>query len=122
MDDDKYPEILRELRESIAATLFGLGVEQERAGLCAHACAERIRADWGGQLVYINKGQEYDLSARDLEIWRKYNGRNKHQLCREYGITEQWFYKVIKAMRKKETARRQADLFGAPEPGPRRDV
>jgi len=35
-------------------------------------------------------GQSYEVSQRDLDIYRRFNGRNGHELCREHGITDTW--------------------------------
>lgn len=120
--DDKYPELLRDLRDSLAQTLIGFGIDKALAEHCAHTAAEQVRENWGGQTVYINKGIEYDLTARDLEIYAHYNGRNRHEICQRYGISQAWLYKIVKAVRAREVAKRQSDLFGAPDPPARRNA
>ncbi len=60
----------------------------------------------GGVFVYI------DLSARDMEIYNRYNGNNRDQLCKEYGLSVQRLYQIINAVRARELTRRQPDLYG----------
>lgn len=124
METDSYPEVLRDLRDMVADALQEFGIAPDVAAHAAHVVAERMRKDWGGQRPpYIPKAEEIELSARDLEIWQAFNGRNKHDVCRRFGISEQWLYKILKYMRRRESSRRQDDLFGAaPAPSSRREV
>ncbi|MOA58273.1 Mor transcription activator family protein [compost metagenome] len=52
------------------------------------------------------------LSRRDRQIYDDFNGSNQSALARKYGVSLQWVYKIIKAVRKEEIARRQGDMFG----------
>ena len=107
--EEKYPEILTDLRAKFEE-LLARDVP-EKAGEISFRLTEIIRRDWSGQGVYIPKGQAYELSKRDFEIYQKFNGRNRHQLCREFDITEQWFYRIIKAVREAEIEKSQGKLF-----------
>jgi Mor family transcriptional regulator len=109
---DHYPEILSELKAILADSLTAAGIDAAKSSQCAHVAAEKIRKIWGGQMVYIAKGKDYELSQRDLEIWEKFTGRNHSQLCREYGISLQWLYKIINHQRAADVKRRQNDIFG----------
>ena len=105
----EYPEILQSLKDSVIEVLSELNIDNEMAKQAAHDIAESIRLEWGGMAVYICKGQSYELSKRDLEIWNKFNGRNHNELCREYKITMVRLYKIIKNQRAKNKS--QTDLF-----------
>ena len=111
MSETRYPEILQDLKDNVTASMISEGIDSALATKVAHVAAERIRKTWGGMLTYIPKGQEYELSHRDLEIWGKFSGRNHHQLCAEYDVSLQWLYKIIAYQRKKEMRDRQEDLF-----------
>ena len=112
MPSDSYPEVLQELKDSVMASLIEHGINEDIALKSAHAAAEIMRRNWGGMLVYICKGLEYEISQRDMAVWREYNGHNRHALCKKYDITEQWFYKIKKRQQEKEVKKRQVDLFG----------
>lgn len=66
------------------------------------AIEEKIRHVWGGQEVYVKKGDAYVWRgsegglARDQDIRARYNGRNRRELMAEYGIGRTQFYKIIK--------------------------
>lgn len=109
--NDHYPEILADLKAIVADSLTAAGIDPAKSNQCAHQAAEKIRKSWGGQMVYIAKGKDYELSQRDLEIWEKFTGRNHSQLCRDYGISLQWLYKIINYQRAEDVKRRQNDLF-----------
>ena len=106
-----YPEILQSLKDSVIASLANHSIDKEIVKQCAHDVAESIRLEWGGMAVYICKGKAYDLSQRDQKIWKKFNGKNHHKLCRDYNITMVWLYKIIKYQRQLALKDRQTDLF-----------
>ncbi|MBG4648123.1 hypothetical protein I5F68_30295 [Pseudomonas aeruginosa] len=70
-----------------------------------------MAAHWGGQNIYFPMGLSIKLSRRDRQIYDKFNGHNQSDLAREFGVSLQWVYKIIKAVRKEEIARRQVDMF-----------
>lgn len=110
--ESKYPEILVDLRDNLTEILTAAGAEPVKAKEFAAAAAEKIRKKWQGLAVYIPKGRDWELSQRDLEIYRRFNGDNRHALCREYEITEQRLYQIVARVRAEEVERRQLKLFG----------
>ena len=112
MSDDKYPEILKDLKDNIQQVFIELGISEAIATEGAHKAAELIRKHWGGIVTYIPKGTEYELSARDKKIWADFTGKNHHALCKKYDISLQYFYHVIKIQRQIDLKDRQKDMFG----------
>jgi Mor family transcriptional regulator len=112
----KGPELLADLSEHIAHALTELiGVEKERAEHVAQEIADRMAAHWGGQNVYFPMGQSIKLSRRDRQVYDDFNGSNHSDLARKYSISLVWIYKIVKAVRKEEIARRQGDMFSPVE-------
>lgn len=109
--DQDYPEILVGLVEHLTKLLTDRGIDGAAAATAARECAEHMRQQWGGQLVYIAKGRRIGLSVRDKEIWRKWRGNNEQELCREYDITLARLYQILKAMREEDVEKRQHKLF-----------
>lgn len=106
------PELLIELAQNIAHVLVELiELDKERADHVGQEIANRMAANWGGQLIYFPIGTAIKLSARDQEIWNEFTGNNHSQLARKYGVSLQWIYKIVKAMRQADLARRQGGLF-----------
>ena len=70
-----------------------------------------MNAHWGGGLLYICKGQHYEISLRDQEIFRRFNGENHDWLAQEYDLTLQHVYRIVKRVGAAERAKRQSSLF-----------
>ena len=109
--DTNYPEILIDLHDNLVELFVAAGAEPEKAKSIAFAASENIRKKWGGLAVYIGKGVEFELTARDYEIYRRFDGTNKHLLCREHDISEQRLYQIVAKVRADEIAKRQLRLF-----------
>ncbi|MCU1717439.1 Mor transcription activator family protein [Pseudomonas sp. 5P_3.1_Bac2] len=110
----KSPELLLDLTQHVAHALAELtALDASHAEQVASAVAERMAAHWGGQNIYFPMGLSIRLSRRDRQVYDKFNGHNQSELAREFGVSLQWVYKIIKAVRKEEIARRQVDLFTA---------
>lgn len=106
-----YPEILKDLRSSIADSALKKGLGIVDANELAHESAELIRKNWGGMLIYICKGRSYELSERDLKIWNEFNNNNHHEICKKYNISIQWLYKIIANQKGMYITDVQEDLF-----------
>lgn len=108
----KGPELLVDLAEQCAVALReSAGLDRDKADQVGREIADRMAAHWGGQNIYFPMGLSIKLSRRDRQIYDKFNGHNQSDLAREFGVSLQWVYKIIKAVRKEEIARRQVDMF-----------
>ncbi|MBD9463948.1 MULTISPECIES: Mor transcription activator family protein [unclassified Pseudomonas] len=111
----KGPELLVDLTEHVAGALRELvSMDDEAARHVAKEVTDRMAAHWGGQNVYFPMGLAGKLSRRDRQIYEEFNGTNQSDLARKWGVSLQWIYKIVKAVRKDEIARRQADMFAPP--------
>ena len=97
-----YPEILQDLLDKLVDLLSRKGIPEETAQNLATETVETIRKDWGGLNVYIPKGKIADPSERDLEIYKRFNEQPRVQLCREFKISEQRLYQIVKTVGEKE--------------------
>jgi Mor family transcriptional regulator len=91
-----YPVFFVELAGTIRENL------KERTTLAPDECdkigrkiAEQIRREWGGISVYAPKGMKYDLTNRDMEIYRMFDGTNRSELCKQFNISERQLYRII---------------------------
>lgn len=89
-----------------AAALLGV----ERLAEIVVGQVDRVACRVGGSGFYLPKGIGAKLSARDRQIGEAYNGRNKHLLAREHGITEMRVDQIFKKWRQEEIARKQGRL------------
>ena len=108
----KGAELLIDLAQHTSAALVEmLKVDQETAEHAGREIANRMAAHWGGQNIYFPMGLTYKLSQRDQQIYDDFNGQNHSELARKYGVSLAWIYKIVKAVRQEEMARRQGALF-----------
>jgi Mor family transcriptional regulator len=109
----EYPEILSDMQAIIHEEAESMAIETTTAKELATRATDRIASQWAGQQIYIPEALGFKLQSRDMEIWKKYNGRNRRQLCQEYDITDAWLRKILKAMREESKKRLQPELFEA---------
>lgn len=101
---EKYPEILADIVRLLADRLRQH--LPDAAEVLALDLAEDLRRKFGGGLIYLPKGHDYERHHRNLALWREFNGRNHRELARRYGVTVATVYDVVAA----ERVRRQASL------------
>jgi Mor family transcriptional regulator len=106
-----YPEQLIEMGILFADGFAQQGFGDEQAITAACKMLEYIRTNMGGSLIYINKGSKYEADEIKEEIWKKFNGRNHEELRREYGVSIQHIYRILKAARDKTFAKNQQKLI-----------
>lgn len=110
---NKAPELLTDLANQCAAVIHEqLNIDFAQAEEIGRETAERMSFIWGGQNLYIPKGLIYKVSKRDRQIFEEFTGNNHAALARKYGVSLQWIYKVLKAIRTEEISRRQLSLDG----------
>lgn len=113
MDDqnDRYPEVLRDVADHATMLLSRRGLSADAARELGRELAEFLREHWGGQRIYIPMGVEWELSERDRKIFSEFNGRNQLELCRKYGLSEERLRQIIRAVRAEHYRRKQRGLF-----------
>lgn len=108
----KAPELLADMSQQISSVLIEmLELDKDRADNIGQSITDIMAAHWGGQNVYFPMGLAYKLSQRDRQIYEQFNGSNHSELARKYGVSLQWIYRIIKAVRKHEMEQRQQGLF-----------
>ncbi len=108
------PELLIDLVDKTTAMLVDIAhLPPDVAGSVAKAIADALREDWGGQQIYIPKGLSIDATERGYELYSRWDGTtvHLHELAKEFGFSVQWAYRIVKAVRAADVAKRQADLF-----------
>lgn len=108
----KGPELLVDLAEQCAFILVEMaGLEEDVANQIGREVSDRMASHWGGQNIYVPIGLSLKLSSRDRQIYDEFTGNNHRELARKWGVSMQWIYKIVKAIRKEDLARRQHHLF-----------
>lgn len=106
-------EMLVDIAEQVEERLVAIGVDHDEASRLGWEVARHLNAFWGGGHLYICKGIHYEISRRDQEIFRRFNGENHDWLAQEYNLTVQHVYRVVKRVGDAERAKRQGALFPA---------
>lgn len=86
-EDDIYSKIMHEITQSVL--YFGLD-----AGLStdiSQAVTERLRKVLGKDTVYFPEKH----ADRNAQIRAAYDGRNRKQVCEQFGISQATFYRAI---------------------------
>ena len=113
MADERVPELVADLEDQMAACLSSElpTLDRSKAREVSKKVARFITSNWGGQLIYIPKNLLGQISERDLQIYRDFDGRNHAALSRKYNLTVQQVYRIVKEVGSRERAKNQADLF-----------
>jgi len=93
-----------ELLDDVAAKVTNLlhgHVDRATADTLGLSVADMLAEDWGGLNVYIPKRLERRLALRNARIYRAWTGDNVMELAREYGMSEQHIYAIIREEREK---------------------
>ncbi len=103
------PRIIRAIGEFLEPRLAD-EVGPIEARRIAQEVAGSIRHDWHGS-VYVPKGRAYVSEQMKREIWLRFDGTNREQLSREYGISNMRIYQICAEMRNRAIAERNLRLF-----------
>jgi len=111
---ESYPEILTTAAHAAFEEISKLlpDMPEVKRGVIAFNVAEAIRRNCGGSMVYISKGESYERSNRDRQIWDEFNGRNIPELARKHDLTESQLYTIIRAQRAIAQQESQGELPG----------
>lgn len=104
MNSADYPEVLSDLAYQLGKSLVKEGIAKSQAETAAKSAAAFISEHWGGQLIYFPKAAKFNIANRDSEIRKKWNGKNILDLCREYSLSRQRLYQILKPPPKKRRA------------------
>jgi Mor family transcriptional regulator len=96
-----YPEILSDLEFHVSEALVKNGIVKKQAETIAADMAVYVSQLWGGQLIYFPKSTKFNMANRDVDILKKWNGKNALELCREYNVSRIRLYQILKRPRKK---------------------
>lgn len=112
--DDAYPEVLADIAREIHTRLMDhplVKLPHPIAAEVALGVAESVRHNIGGVAVYIPRGQNYELSLRDKQMWADFRGDNYGDLARKYEMSEMRVRQIMERIGKVEKAKRQQSLF-----------
>ncbi|MDR6767513.1 Mor family transcriptional regulator [Acidovorax delafieldii] len=97
----KRHELLEELQAVIARQLEDMGTAPDAASVIGSSAVDYLSTYWAGQVVTFPKDAQYKLTLKELEIYDQFDGRNKDDLARRYGMTPRGMGKLLKRIRDK---------------------
>lgn len=106
----KRHELLEELQAVIARQLEEMGTAPDAASVIGSSAVDYLSTYWAGQVVTFPKDAQYKLTLKELEIYDQYDGRNKDDLARLYGMTPRGMGKLLKRIREKIKAQNSAAI------------
>lgn len=107
----RWPQDLAAILREIESVLVRRGMAPAPAFAAAAEAALGISRYGGGRLMYIPQGQRIMLALRDGEIWRRFNGKNHHDLAAEFSLTVVSVYEILREQRSLSLRKRQGRLF-----------
>lgn len=113
-----YPETMRDIARCAYQTLMSESRNSvpnprrfARLASLAIKVANRISEDMGGGNLYIHKAVAMQISDRNWEMYRKFNGHNHRNLARAYKLTEVQVRNIINACAEHEYRTRQLSIL-----------
>lgn len=106
-----WPGDLVELAEVIRAQLKHEGVDDEAIYQQVERVLLAMSFLCGGRNYYLPKGDRIKNALRDKRIYDAFAGNNHRELSRQYKLSEQKIYEVIRAQTQLHRSRIQHNLF-----------
>ncbi|MDP3848103.1 MAG: Mor transcription activator family protein [Pseudomonas sp.] len=106
----KGSELAASMAAVIGDRLRKCGVDEHRADRIALEVLDEVRSQYGGQNVYFARDTQSKSSARDNEIFDRFD-RNELTIpgiVEQYGISLQWAYQIIRKIRAARREEREA--------------
>ncbi|WP_411832305.1 Mor transcription activator family protein [Pseudoxanthomonas mexicana] len=107
----KWAQGLVQLVEVQEATFTRMGLEGGEAFRLARAATLAIAEYQGGRGMYLPRGDQLRAALRDAEIYRRARRGNIPQLAREYQLTDQHVWRIVRQQRALHHRKIQGDLF-----------
>lgn len=102
-----YPEIFAEMVVFLVQELVNRGLDMDAANEAAMSATEKVRIAFAGQLLYIPRGDKFNIAERDEEIYGRFDGTNVAELARDYKLSVAHVYRVISKCRTKLSTNKQ---------------
>lgn len=119
LKDTRAKHLRHELYEGIGAQAkefllkeVDLGLTEKHAEWLGNQLSNFMSEYFAGQTLTFPKDHYYKIDERDFEIFNKVNRNNFMKVAREYNLTRNGLYRVIKRIRNRAVARAgQEDMF-----------
>lgn len=114
--DVRRHELLADVAEQTATRLIEKhNMPEDVACDIGNDLADFLSEHWKGQNVYMNADAQFKLSKRDLEIYRRMERGNAHELAKEFELSYVRVYQIYRRCLAIARSRTQPSLFEASE-------
>jgi Mor family transcriptional regulator len=94
-----WPKTLADMHAVIECALKGDKQCADRATGLASLILVVLSNYFGGRSFYLPTGKNLKAAVRDLEIWKKFDGKNVNELSKVFGISTIHVYAILKKQR-----------------------
>lgn len=114
---DRYHERLEQIGQMVGRIIWSAAAQAPLTVVDAQRIAfeitEGLRREHGGGQFYLARNLDHDLEPRDLEIWRKFNGKNYFELAKEFNLSDVRVREIIEEQRQANIRKNQQGFDGA---------
>lgn len=80
-------------------------IEAEAVPTAVKTCVSRVVEEFGGEQIYLPKDSGAFMAARNAAIRQEFDGRNKRELARKYGLCPRRIEEILAARPPKPSKR-----------------
>jgi Mor family transcriptional regulator len=84
-----------ELKKQLSAALEGLGIKADQVDPITTKIVRGLKASLQGIQIYFPKECRAHIVDRNREIRDRFDGSNKAEICRIYGLSERQLYRIM---------------------------
>lgn len=101
------------IRQAVEYTLKSAGIPADTARHAGVSVSAKLNDLWASNLIYIPRGRLH-IMLRNKKIFELFSGDNHAQLARNFNVSIQMIYQIVKKERLLYVRNQQADLFSTP--------
>lgn len=104
-DIDAQHEVLAAIVRHTEAELQSLGMDRQAARSIGWTLMRRLADAFGGETMYLPKGDAIQRHETYQQIWTEFRGSNIKDLARKYGLSTVAVRNILRRMRDAERKR-----------------
>lgn len=89
--------LLDEIAATVGDCLMQEGFDERKCLEIGATCAEKVRANFGGQPIYVPMANRKVIEDRNTKIIAEFTGTNHAELASIYKVSTIHIYRIIKA-------------------------
>jgi len=110
-NQEKCTRFFQQIYDRTKVLLMKHGLDEVEADKESRLFVRSVQMAFQGAMLYIPTTDDFAITERDEEIWRRFNGHNHNELAVEFGVSVQWIYRIVNYMRARDLRERQKSMF-----------